>query len=474
MEKKETRRSLPGKTALLTVVVMFIAVLSGAVICSVQEPPPPDASTPAKGKAEWCLVGAYLTSLHDFNFPGQTFGADIWLWTHTSSESERKPLETMEFTNAKSTSASLDSYIVKDGIHWGQRKVCGTFTQHWDLRNFPFDRHKLEIHIEEGIDDTTALTYEPTLRNSSYRKDIQLDDWKITDFRIVNDPVTHSSTFGDPALKPGSSSQYAGITLRIAVERKEVMSYIKLTAVAYIAFLLMLVSFFLHLDGGFRFLDSRITLLAGALFATVINMSAGQLCAGVVGQDYAGRQSAYSYPVPYIVGSTSYSACSSFAQPGVQRSPAAAGGHVGSGIGNHHIYRDECIPGDSCSQCPMRAVKHGVVSAIDHRPGPDATLQHLSGIGEGLFRLVQPIRKQGLTVGHIRNPSCVMALTMGDDRSGEFSSSSRVKMRGEITMELSKPTSHATSQLVPLRFLSMVSTSTKISMSGPSSASARS
>ncbi len=280
MGKKETPRFLPGSMAFLTVIVVFIAVFSGAVICSALEPAPPDASTPAQGRAEGCIVGAYLTSIHDFNFTGQTFGADIWLWTHTSSEGERKPLETMEFTNARSTTPSLDSYAVKNGIRWGQRKVCGTYTQHWDLRNFPFDRHKLEIHIEEGIDDTTALTYEVDTRNSSYRKDIQLDDWKITDFRIVNDPVTHSSTFGDPALAPGSSSQYAGITLNIDVERKEVMSYIKLTAVAYIAFLLMLVSFFLHLDGGFRFLDSRIALLAGALFATVINMSAASSALG--------------------------------------------------------------------------------------------------------------------------------------------------------------------------------------------------
>ncbi len=280
MEKKESPRPLPWNMAFLAVVVIFIGVLSQAVICSAQKPPPADASTPAKGKAQGCLVGAYLTSLHDFNFTGQTFGADVWLWTHTSSESERKPLETMEFTNARSTTASLDSYTVKDGIRWGQRKICGTYTQHWDLRNFPFDTHKLEIHIEEGIDDTNAITYMVDTRNSSYRKDIQLDDWKITDFRIINDPVTHSSTFGDPALKPGSSSQYAGITLLISVERKEVMSYIKLTAVAYIAFLLMLVSFFLHLDGGFRFLDSRIALLAGALFATVINMSAASSSLG--------------------------------------------------------------------------------------------------------------------------------------------------------------------------------------------------
>ncbi len=231
-------------------------------------------------KPETCLVGAYLTSIHDLDFTGQTFGADMWLWTHTSSESKRKPLATMEFTGAKNVSASLDSDVVKNGIHWGQRKICGTFRQHWDLRNFPFDSQILEIHIEEGIDDATALTYDVDMRNSSFRKDIQVDGWKIKDFVIVKNPVTHSSTFGDPALEPGSSSEYAGITLRIAVERKEVMSYIKLTAVAYIAFLLMLVSFFLHLDSGFRFLDSRIALLAGALFATVINMSTASSALG--------------------------------------------------------------------------------------------------------------------------------------------------------------------------------------------------
>jgi hypothetical protein len=280
MQKKESPHSLPRNMALLTVVVMFIAVLSGAIICSAGKPLPPNASPPEKGKTEECMVGSYLTSIHDFNLSDQTFGADIWLWTHTSSESKRKPLETMEFTNAKSTCSSLGSDIVKNGIRWGQRKICGTFRQNWDLRNFPFDRHKLEIRIEEGIDETTALTYEADTRNSAYRKEIQLDGWKITDFRIINNPVTHSSTFGDPALQPGSSSEYAGIILRIAVERKEVTSYIKLTAVAYMAFFLMLVSFFLHVDSGFRLLDSRITLQAGALFATVVNMNSASRALG--------------------------------------------------------------------------------------------------------------------------------------------------------------------------------------------------
>ena len=264
----------------LTIVVMSIGVLSGAIICSAVELPRPETSTQEKGNAEGCKVGAYLTSIHDLDFAGHTFGADMWIWTHTSPESERKPLETMEFTNAKTTCSSLESNTVKNGIRWGQRKICGIFRQHYDLRNFPFDSHNLEVHIEEGIDDITALTYEADTLNSYYHRGGEPDGWKITDFKIIDNPVTHSSTFGDPALKAGSKSQYAGIILSITVQRKEVMSYIKLTAVAYIAFLLMLMSFLLHLDSGFRFLDSRVALLAGALFATVINMSSASSVLG--------------------------------------------------------------------------------------------------------------------------------------------------------------------------------------------------
>jgi hypothetical protein len=258
-------------------IVIFIAVLSWAAACSALESARPG---PAGSKAEKCIVGAYLTCLYDFDFTAQTFGADMWLWTHTSPESKRRPLQTMEFTNAGKLSASLFTDEVKDGVRWEQRKICGTFRQHWDLRNFPFDSHKLEIHIEEGVDDAAALTYQADARDSSCLRDMRLGGWKITDFQVISQPVVHSSTFGDPALQPGGASKYAGLIIRITVQRKEVMSYIKLTSVAYISFLLMLLSFFLHLDRTDGFSDSRMTLLAGALFATVINMSAASSTLG--------------------------------------------------------------------------------------------------------------------------------------------------------------------------------------------------
>ncbi len=277
-EKMRAGRSARYRRANLNisaVIVIYLALFSGGAACRAT-----GAGPAAKQKAENSIIGAYLMALHDFDFTNRTFRADMWLWSHSSPRSKRKPLQTMEFTNAQKTSASLFTEEVKGGVRWEQCKICGTFRYHWDLRNFPFDSHNLEIHIEEGVDDVRALTYEADAKDSTHVKELRLDGWKITDFQIISHPVVHSSTFGDPALSSGSVSKYAGLIIRITVRRMEIMSYIKLTAVAYISFMLTLLSFFLHMDGGEGFSDSRMTLLAGALFATVMNMSAASSALG--------------------------------------------------------------------------------------------------------------------------------------------------------------------------------------------------
>lgn len=262
------------KTILAVVICLGASLVCGSVGWAVQAGPKHQSASESRGP-DRCLLGAYLVNLADFNYSAGTFRAEMWIWTHTSPARNSRPLRSMEFPNAVDPSASLDSTLDKDGVRWAQRKVTGTFRHHWNLRNFPFDRHRLEIRIEEGVADTSVLVYEPDKRNSSYRRDMQLDDWKIVGFDIVSSPVTYSSTFGDPGLPPGSTSQYAGFKVDITVERTELTSYFKLTAVAYVCFLLMLITCFIHMDHKDRALDAmgtRIALLAGALFACVLNM----------------------------------------------------------------------------------------------------------------------------------------------------------------------------------------------------------
>ena len=54
-------------------------------------------------------------------------------------------------------------------------------------------------------------------------------------------------------------------------------------------------------------------------------------------------------------------------------------------------------------------------------------------ITQSFFRFPQAVGKERLHVGHTLTPSVVIVTTIGEDRSGEFSISSLVKMSGEIT-----------------------------------------
>jgi hypothetical protein len=251
-----------------------IAVLLLVVTCAAEDKPLTNQVSQKHGP-DRCVVGAYLLNLSDFNYSAHTFSADLWIWTHTSTSQNLKPQETMEFTNAVQISSALASTEDKDGVRWSQRKVFGTFRHHWDLKNFPFDRHTLEVRFEESAEDTSSLVYELDTQSSSYRKDMELGDWKISQFEIELSPALYSSTFGDPGLNPGSSSEYSGAKLDITIERTELTSYFKLTAVAYVAFLLMLITCFIHMDNEYRMLDSlaiRLNLLGGSLFSCVLNM----------------------------------------------------------------------------------------------------------------------------------------------------------------------------------------------------------
>ncbi len=265
-----------SKTRIVSFILFCcLAVLFVVTTCTAQERSTYQHDS-EKHRPDRCLVGAYLVNLSDFNFSSHTFNADLWLWTHTSPAQHRKPLKTIEFTNAVRISSALDSTTDKEGVRWAQQKVHGTFRHLWDFRNFPFDRHTLEVRFEESTADTSAMMYVPDTQNSSYYKDMQLDGWKITKFEIDRTPVVYSSTFGDPGLKPGSRSEYTGAKLRITIERTELTSYFKLTAVAYVAFLLMLITCFIHMDNQDRVLDSlgiRINLLGGSLFSCVLNMT---------------------------------------------------------------------------------------------------------------------------------------------------------------------------------------------------------
>jgi hypothetical protein len=246
----------------------FVPLLAMAVVlAALGGPAAPPAVAQSGAAPATCRVGAYLTTLHAFDPEADTFDADVWLWS-VCPTAGRRPLETMEFVNAERVEVLLD---VRDSPVWASRKVQGTFRHDWDERNFPFDRHMLRIELEEGAEDVRRFVYEPDTANSRVDPTIQLPGWTLTDFALLGSTRTYDTTFGDPDLPAGGSSEYSRLTVATGLMRSDLSGFFKLTAVVYAAFILSLISYVMHLETTTA-ISPQMGLLAGALFAAAVNL----------------------------------------------------------------------------------------------------------------------------------------------------------------------------------------------------------
>jgi hypothetical protein len=217
-----------------------------------------------------CRVGAYVMSLEGFDPDGDTFDADLWLWSVCPND-DLHPLRTMEFVNADTIEVVLDTEEPRGGSIWAARKIHGTFRHNWDERDFPFDNQHLTIVLEEGDLDAPRFVYEPDTANTTYNAAMPLPGWTITSFALHPGAETYNTTFGDPALDPGGSSAYSRMTLEIALARADLSGFFKLTAVVYAAFVFSLVTYVMHLETT-RALSPQFQILAAALFAAAVNL----------------------------------------------------------------------------------------------------------------------------------------------------------------------------------------------------------
>jgi hypothetical protein len=93
----------------------------------------------------------------------------------------------------------------------------------------------------------------------------------MTGTTLAGSTTTYDTTFGDPNLPAGGSSQYSRLTLSIDLERTDLGGFLKLTAVVYAAFFFSLISYLMHLEMTTG-IGARVSLLAIALFSTAVNL----------------------------------------------------------------------------------------------------------------------------------------------------------------------------------------------------------
>lgn len=210
-------------------------------------------------------VGLYITSVHDIDFKDKEYSVSFWLWLKYNKP-EFDFFNNLEVPQAKSVNKSFVASDTTDGQVYMQMKLQCVMKDSWKINNFPFDRQRLRLSIENSQFDSRYLVFVPDTVGQSFDPRFALSGWKI-DSCIINSGIKQYETaFGDESFKK-PHTEYSAFRVRLVIDRNATGLFWKMFLGMYIAFLIAYVCFFIHADG----IDSRFSLSVGALFAVIGN-----------------------------------------------------------------------------------------------------------------------------------------------------------------------------------------------------------
>lgn len=262
-------------TVIRLIVLILVAAPWCASSCRASVTASRSSDTKAAGSPETVPLGFWLSSIGKFNFPDNSFRATFWI-SGTLPKDQEKLLTKLNFVNADSV-GFLNSSIVREAAGAvTYQKVTGTFGNEWNLRNYPFDHHTLRISMN-SCDTTDRLVLTANEGVSGYDPDISqlgknapegVNGWRITGFRLLGSTADFSQT---PDKNRNSAVSCSTVTAEIDIRRCSYAIFWKMTAAAFAAMILVIITYFLPIEGAEN-MSPYFATFVGAIFAIVINL----------------------------------------------------------------------------------------------------------------------------------------------------------------------------------------------------------
>jgi hypothetical protein len=209
-------------------------------------------------------VGIYITSIHDIDFKQKEYSITFWLWLKYKNR-ELDFLNNLEVPQAKTVEKSFSLVDSSGEVVSMQMKLQCVMKDSWRIENFPFDRQKLRLGLENSQYDSRYLVFTVDTVGKNFDPRFTLRGWLIDSCVISTGTKSYETNFGDESLGP--HTEYSSFRVRLSIHREAGGLFWKMFLGMYIAFLISYLCFFIHADG----MDSRFGLSVGSLFAVVGN-----------------------------------------------------------------------------------------------------------------------------------------------------------------------------------------------------------
>ncbi|MES2763902.1 MAG: hypothetical protein V4677_16925 [Bacteroidota bacterium] len=210
-------------------------------------------------------TGIYITSIHDIDFKQKEFTINLWLWLKYKNR-DFDFLQNLEIPQAKTVVKSFSTLDTSDNKAYILMKLQCVMKDSWKIDNFPFDRQKLRLSIENSQFDSDALVFAADTFGDHFDPRFTVHGWKIDTFKVSTKIKNYETAFGDVELdKP--HSEYGSYRVNIGLVRDAMGLFWKMFIGMYLAFFIAYVCFFIHADS----IESRFGLSVGSLFAVIGN-----------------------------------------------------------------------------------------------------------------------------------------------------------------------------------------------------------
>jgi hypothetical protein len=223
-------------------------------------------SPAARAEPAKVVVGAYVNKLNEISFPQSKYSIDFYIWYRWKAEGDLKdykPLDSMELINGRIESKTS---IVEKKIgdtNYASARIAATIFKNWELKAFPFDSHRMFVHVEDSQFVAEQMQFVPDAANSRLGDELGVPGWSLTNFKAEVSPKSYKTNYGDVSLPTDALSNYSRFTLGMNMQRASFGSAAKLLSTVLAATLVAFIAFAIRpVD-----VDPRFGLPVGALFA---------------------------------------------------------------------------------------------------------------------------------------------------------------------------------------------------------------
>ena len=169
--------------------------------------------------AQQVTVGFYPVSIYQLDMASNTFYADAYVWLRWKGDID--PTATIEFTNMveewgkQQENLNEEPKSLPDGSKYQIMRIEGRFVQPFSLADYPLDKQKLSIMIEDTTNGADQVSYVIDKESSGIGDQLQIPGWKMGGWSSQTFVHDYGTRFGEDE----TPSAYSAARFSIEISR---------------------------------------------------------------------------------------------------------------------------------------------------------------------------------------------------------------------------------------------------------------